>query len=162
MAADVEFFFGGAEAYERDASRTLHLRSVETLFKSRGAKAAMAVALRRLDSLHKLISMDNAPADAALASSFAKYCQGMRRIEDQKFQKHIQAEAVLEEYEPSLPIRQFLLTNLTRKQDSPYLTFRVPLVTLQKPLDVLAGFPFHPDTSRFEKLTLFVRGTKSH
>jgi len=122
----------------------------------------MAVALRRPESLHKLISVDNAPVDAALASSFAKYIQGMRRIEEQRVQKHSQADAILEEYEPNLLIRQFLLTNLTRKEGSACLTFRVPLRTLQKSLDVLAGFPFHPEISRFEKPALFIRGTKSH
>lgn len=67
----------------------------------------------------------------------------------------------------SLPIRQFLLTNLVRSDpdeahERGFQRFRVPLKTLAASLDHMADFPFKdPGEVRFEKPTLFVRGTKS-
>ena len=62
-----------------------------------------------------------------------------------------------------LPVRQFLLTNLVRAPDSQTYQWRIPLSTLAKSLDNMADFPYkNPDDARFEKPTLFVRGTKSH
>ena len=147
---------------------------------ARGAKTAMTVALRARTEIGNLISVDNAPVDAALKSDFAKYCQGMRRIEDSHVQRQSEADEILKEYEEvrlvtnkkgsntksslqSLPIRQFLLTNLYRAPDSDFLTFRIPIRTLAASLDNMAGFPFtDPDEARFEGPALFIRGTKSH
>lgn len=61
----------------------------------------------------------------------------------------------------SLPIRQFLLTNLIRSDDRT-LKFRVPLSVLGDSLDSMADFPFsESDGLKYEGPTLFVRGTKS-
>ena len=65
----------------------------------------------------------------------------------------------------SLPIRQFLLTNLTRASDGPnsYQKFRIPLRTLASALDNMADFPIKdPEEARCNGPSLFVRGTKSH
>lgn len=62
-----------------------------------------------------------------------------------------------------MPVRQFLLTNLTKPKDSDYYVWRIPIKTLGMALDNMADFPFKdPDVARFEKPALFVRGTKSH
>lgn len=62
----------------------------------------------------------------------------------------------------SLPIRQFLLTNLVRSEDQTF-KFRVPLSVLGEALDDMADFPFSDaDGLKYEGPTLFVRGTKSH
>lgn len=128
----------------------------------RGAKTAMVVALRAKSPIANLISVDNAPVDAALKSDFAKYVQAMRSIESAKVQKQSEADAILAEYEPSLPIRQFLLTNLMRGTDGKQ-RFRIPVKYLAASLDNMADFPFKdPDQVRWNGPTLFVRGTKSH
>lgn len=122
----------------------------------------MVVALRNKQPIANLISVDNAPVDAALKSDFAKYVQGMRKIEDSNLTKQSEADALLAEYEPSLPIRQFLLTNLQREKDG-YQRFRIPVNYLAAALDNMADFPFkNPDEARWSGPTLFVRGTKSH
>ena len=60
-------------------------------------------------------------------------------------------------------MRQFLLTNLIRAKDGNYLKWRIPINYLGKALDAMADFPFKdPDTARFGKPALFVRGTRSH
>lgn len=61
----------------------------------------------------------------------------------------------------SLPIRQFLLTNLIRADDKT-LKFRVPLSVLGQSLDAMADFPYRdPGAVSFSGPTLFVRGTRS-
>lgn len=123
----------------------------------------MAVALRNPKSISALIPVDNSPIDAALKSDFGKYMQGMRAIEDAKVLRQSDADAILQKYEQALPIRQFLLTNLTRSPDTKALRFRIPIKTLARSLDQMADFPFRdPEGARYEGPTLFVRGTKSH
>jgi len=128
-----------------------------------GAKAAMTVALRGKYPIGNLIPVDNAPVDAALKSDFAKYVQGMRRIEDARVQKQSEADKILGEYEPALAVRQFLLTNLARSKEDGIQRFRVPVRILANALDNMADFPFKdPDVDRWGGPALFVRGTKSH
>lgn len=121
----------------------------------------MSVSLRRPDLVANLIVVDNAPVSATLHSSFGTYVRAMRQIEESSLTKQSEADAILQQYEPNLGIRQFLLTNLTRTDDSPYIKFRVPVRILGNALDKIADFPFDPEATRFEKPALFVRGTKS-
>ncbi|KAK2811302.1 hypothetical protein FQN50_002178 [Emmonsiellopsis sp. PD_5] len=123
----------------------------------------MTVALRSPDLISSLVSVDNAPISATLGSQFQKYVMGMQQIEAAKVTKQSDADRILQEYEESLPIRQFLLTNLIRSKDDNTLKFRVNLKTLGESLDGMAGFPFKPsDDVKFDRPSLFVRGTRSH
>jgi pimeloyl-ACP methyl ester carboxylesterase len=149
---------------------------ITELSTARGAKVAMTLALRSPTSYSGLVSVDNAPVDAALKSDFGTYVKAMREIEEknnayaasQKPFRQSEADAILQKYEPDLSIRQFLLTNFVRKPPSsdkagPEYYFRIPLQTLAKSLPAIADFPFRdPDETRFEGPTLIVRGTKSH
>lgn len=121
----------------------------------------MAVSLRCPDLVNDLIVVDNAPVPGTLHSSFGIYVRAMRQIEDAHVTRQSEADTILQQYEPNLGIRQFLLTNLTRLPNSPYITSRVPLRILGKALDRIADFPFDPEKTRFEKRALFVRGTRS-
>lgn len=128
----------------------------------RGAKTAMTLALRRPEIVHDIVSVDNAPIDAALLSSFGKYVQGMRKIEEAGVTKQAEADKILQDFEESIVIRQFLLGNLYRPLNEKKQKFKVPLRILGSALDHLGDFPYKdPDEVRFEKAALFVRGTKS-
>lgn len=59
----------------------------------------MTVALRSPALVGSLISIDNAPVDAALKSDFAKYVRGMRQVEEQGVKKQSEADAILKDYE---------------------------------------------------------------
>lgn len=59
----------------------------------------MTLALRSPDTVGALISVDNAPVDAALTSDFPKYIRGMRRIEDAQITKQVEAEEIMKQYE---------------------------------------------------------------
>ncbi|KAI9826849.1 MAG: hypothetical protein M1832_005788 [Thelocarpon impressellum] len=129
----------------------------------RGAKTAMALSLQDPSLISALVSVDNAPLDAALPSSFPAYISGMRTIEASSTTRQRDADAILATHEPSLPIRQFLLTNLHRPSpSSPDLKFRIPIDVLARALDHMADFPFKdPAQVRYDGPTLFVRGTRS-
>ncbi|CDM27474.1 hypothetical protein DTO013E5_2789 [Penicillium roqueforti] len=128
---------------------------------SMGAKVAMAVALRAPEYVSALIPVDNAPVNAALQSDFHKYIRGMQKIEDEKVSTQSDANKILEHYEKSLPIRQFLLTNLIRSEDNT-LKSRVPLSIIGGALNNMADFPFkESDNLHYYGPTLFVRGTRS-
>lgn len=65
----------------------------------RGAKTAMTLALRAPDIVTNVVSVDNAPLDAALLSNFGKYIQGMRKIEDAGVTRQAEADKILQDYE---------------------------------------------------------------
>ena len=152
MAADVEAFLHD------------HNLGPDTVLlgHSMGAKAAMAVALRRPAVVSRIIVVDNAPIETTLASSFGSYVRAMRQIENAHIKKQSDADAILKQYEEDLAVRQFLLTNLIRPKGEEHLKFRIPINILQSALDRIGSFPFHPDKVRCTKPALFVRGTKSH
>ncbi|KAB8067711.1 Alpha/Beta hydrolase protein [Aspergillus leporis] len=128
---------------------------------SMGAKTAMTVALNSPSLISALVPVDNAPVNAPLKGDFGKYVQGMQHIEAQNVAKLSDADKILNDYEESLPIRQFLLTNLVRGEDGT-MKFRVPVSILGEALGEMAKFPYAESGSvTYDGPTLFVRGTKS-
>lgn len=123
----------------------------------------MAMALKYPKMISKIVAVDNAPVDAALLSSFGKYIQGMKKIDQAGVTSLTDADKILQDYEENLTIRQFLLGNLHRpKKEEREQKFKVPLNILGKSLDFLGDFPFkNPDEMRFNRPALFVRGTRS-
>ncbi|KAK1760741.1 Alpha/Beta hydrolase protein [Echria macrotheca] len=130
---------------------------------SMGAKTAMTLALDKPDLVANIVAVDNAPISANLESNFARYIQGMKKVDRSDTTKLSHADEILEEYEESQTIRQFLLGNLHRPEPGAKTqVFRLPLDTLAKALDHLGDFPFkNPNEVRFEKPALFIRGTHS-
>jgi len=59
----------------------------------------MTLALRKPQLIENLVSVDNAPLDAALLSDFAKYIQGMRKIEESEVTRQAEADKILQDYE---------------------------------------------------------------
>lgn len=123
----------------------------------------MTFALKYPDVIQDIVSVDNAPINLALLSSFGKYIQAMKKIEDAGVTRQLEADKILMEYEQSLAIRHFLLGNLYRPKNEKTQKFKVPLKILGSALDNLGDFPFKdPEETRFSKPALFVRGTQSH
>lgn len=65
----------------------------------RGAKTAMAFALKYPSRTQNIVAVDNAPIDAPLLRSFAKYVQGMKKIEQAGVKRLSEADEILQEYE---------------------------------------------------------------
>ncbi|KAH8887464.1 alpha/beta-hydrolase [Thozetella sp. PMI_491] len=152
-------------AMAADVAQFIHqhgLKEATLIGHSMGAKTAMALALSEPDLVANLISVDNAPIDARLESDFSRYIRGMKQIDEAGVKRQAEADKILEPFEKSLTIRQFLLGNLHRPEGSTAQKFRVPLDILAKALDHLGDFPYKdPNAVRFEKPALFIRGTKS-
>jgi pimeloyl-ACP methyl ester carboxylesterase len=136
---------------------------------SMGAKTAMTLALSEPRLVRDLISVDNAPVDAALKSDFATYVRGMREVAERGVGRQSEADEILKPYVDELGVRQFLLTNLVRDDERTArdgkvrMKWRVPIKILADSLGYLGDFPFtDPEKVRFEKPSLFVRGTRSH
>jgi len=123
----------------------------------------MVVALQSPARVGALVSVDNAPVDAVLRGDFAKYVKGMRKILNAGVTRQSEADAILTEFEEALPIRQFLLTNLTKSSEDPKkLVFRIPVPILAASIDKMGDFPFKdPQTHRYNGPAMFIRGTKS-
>lgn len=63
----------------------------------------------------------------------------------------------------SLPIRQFLLTNLVRDSPAHHLRLRIPLEVIASNLENLGDFLSQDaGEAKFEGPALFIRGSKSH
>lgn len=62
----------------------------------------MTLALKEPDLVANLIAVDNAPVDARLESDFARYIQGMKKIDEAGVTRQAQADKILEAYEKVL------------------------------------------------------------
>jgi hypothetical protein len=59
----------------------------------------MTLALKSPNVVSNIVSVDNAPIDAALLSSFAKYVEGMKKIESMGVKSLSEALEILKPYE---------------------------------------------------------------
>ena len=59
----------------------------------------MALALQEPDLVANIISVDNAPVDARLGTDFARYIQGMKKIDEAGVTRQAEADKILEPYE---------------------------------------------------------------
>ncbi|KAG8420408.1 hypothetical protein J3459_011095 [Metarhizium acridum] len=138
------------------------LTDVSIIGHSMGAKTAMTLALRSPEMVSNVVAVDNAPVDVALNGDFAKYIRGMKMIQGAKISRQAEADAILQNFEESVPIRQFLLGNLYRVPGENVQQFRIPLDILGRSLANLGDFPYkNTQERRFKKPALFIRGTKS-
>ncbi|KAG9296937.1 hypothetical protein G9A89_006892 [Geosiphon pyriformis] len=129
---------------------------------SMGGKVAMYMALQHVPYIEKLVVVDNAPLKIRLSTDFAKYIEGMKKIEETKLTKQSIADEILQEFESDISIRQFLLTNLKKDPKSGVYKFRIPLEILGESLEKLGDFPFESAHHTYHKPTLFIAGTRSN
>ncbi|KAI9285170.1 Alpha/Beta hydrolase protein [Umbelopsis sp. AD052] len=128
---------------------------------SMGGKVVMNLCLRRLQPVEKLVVVDMAPAVKRLSSDFASYIEYMDEIQRAKLTKRSEADAILKKVEPDLSIRQFLLTNLKKDEDTGIYKFRIPYKTLGESLDNMTAFMDHK-MEPYDGSTLFIAGGKSN
>ncbi|EAW20380.1 putative alpha/beta hydrolase [Aspergillus fischeri NRRL 181] len=129
---------------------------------SMGAKTALTLALQLPELVSDVVAIDNCPIHLPLVDDFPRYLEGMAKVGDAKVKTHHEAEKILREYEDSLPIRIFLLSNFVKDSDSPYLKCRVPLDILNTALTPLGDFPHKNEAVQFHNPTLFIRALRSH
>ncbi|WRT65498.1 uncharacterized protein IL334_002441 [Kwoniella shivajii] len=137
---------------------------------SMGGKSVMAFALN--DKLNKplrsLISVDMSPAIGKISAEFASYTESMMEIEKSRVKTKHEADQILAKIEPSLPTRQFLLTNTRQTHgEDPHLVFRIPLPLLSSSIPDIGDFPYTPPppisstSPQWNGPTLFLKGSQS-
>ncbi|KAI8843699.1 abhydrolase domain-containing protein [Chytridium lagenaria] len=121
----------------------------------------MHYALLNQERVRRLVVVDIAPSQQRLSSVFGSYVQQMRKVSAANIKTPSEADSILSETIKDKSVRQFLLTNLKETPDGG-LRFRVNLDALGASLDKdIAEFPLITSGIKFEKPTLFVRGTRA-
>ncbi|GMM31151.1 Imo32 protein [Martiniozyma asiatica (nom. inval.)] len=154
MAADVEKFI-----------RDRKIENSIVIGHSMGAKTAMALVLRNKNICKGMVAVDNAPVDFTFGgtgfSKFGKYIKQLKKIESKELKSLKECDEILAEVEDQLPVRQFLMTNLKKKENGKGYYCRVPLDIMGKELDNVSSWPFNYTKSRWNGNSLFIRGTQS-
>lgn len=120
----------------------------------------MTLALRRPEIASKLIVIDMAPIPIKLSGEYQHHVEAMREINRLQLKKQKEADKVLQQYEPDLVVRQFLMTNLKKNlnKDGVY-EFRIPYDTLGRSIDQLGDFfQSQPPLETYQGSTLFITG----
>lgn len=131
---------------------------------SMGAKAAMAVSLRRGDLVEILVSVDNAPVNLQPSSLFPKYVNILERIVSNKeIKTSKEADQYFAKFEKDQVVRQFLLQNIKKNKETGELESRIPLETLKNALvkGNIAAWEYDSNFNRYMGPSLFIRGTVS-
>lgn len=157
LAADIERFIEDADFVEKPI----------LVGHSMGAKAVMAVALRRPELPKMIVSVDNAPVDLTgrSGSKFSKYVNQLRlALEKYKYTNIKDVDAQLAKVEDSKEVRQFLLTNVNRGKKDEQITSKIPLDIVGNAIvsGNIASWPYDPNLCRWSRgPALFIRGTES-
>lgn len=127
-----------------------------------GGKIAMLLALHNPPWLKKTIIVDMSPVNQSTATSlFAGYVDAMKKAGIPALDKKI-VDDYLKDHIPDVAVRQFLLTNLKKRDLDSKLEWRINVNTIGEYLDHLWTFPIKDPRSRSFKDILFIKGAKSN
>ncbi|KAJ2798112.1 hypothetical protein H4R20_004939, partial [Coemansia guatemalensis] len=131
---------------------------------SMGGKVVMQTALEKPDLVSQLIVDDMVPVKFGLAHDFAAYVKKLLEIERCNIVSQKEADRLLSQTEPDLSIRQFLLTNMKKTQntqDGSKGTYksRIPLQLLGDNLGNVMDWVDSDKT--YNGPTLFIGGERS-
>lgn len=134
------------------------LESSHFLGHSMGGKLAMKIACERPERLRSLIVVDIAPK--TYPSSHDSEYEAMRQIDLTALPSRTSADRFLLEAVPDWGKRQFLLTNLAKREDGGGFRWIVNLDALEENQREIEGSPIGAD-HRFEGPALFIVGGRS-
>lgn len=134
----------------------LDVESAHVLGHSMGGKAAMHLALAHPDRVDRLIVADIAPK--AYEPGHLHIFEALSSIDPGQYDDRSAIDAALAEHLSSIPVRQFLLKNLTRDGDA--YAWKMNLDGIRAAYNNVIGAIDSEQT--FEKPTLFVGGSDSH
>ncbi|CCD24711.1 Imo32p NDAI_0D03970 [Naumovozyma dairenensis CBS 421] len=136
---------------------------------SMGAKVGMSIVLRKPSISSMLVNIENAPVSKVPEDTFPRYIRQLLRICNNPDIKTMDdVDEKLKEVEQTASVRQFLMTNLTRKKNletSEYaIKSRIPLDILNDSVikGNISGWEFDPNFHQWKGPTLFIRGTESN
>jgi pimeloyl-ACP methyl ester carboxylesterase len=133
-----------------------HIDSPVIIGHSMGGKAAMNFALTHPDKLDKLIVVDIAPK--AYDVRHDHIVEGLKAVPIDSVQSRQEANDALAPHISSEAVRQFLLKNLMRKPEGGF-GWRINLPVIDQSLEMISGGLVNE--GMFEKMTMFIRGSKS-
>ncbi len=124
---------------------------------SMGGKTAMNLAVKRPDSIDKLIVVDIVPKSYPVHHDHI--LDGLEAIDLNKLSSRTEADQILSKFIPEPDVRQFLLKNLSRKTDGGF-EWKINLKAIDNHIEEIGeGMQY---TGKFEKPTLFIKGAKSN
>ncbi len=132
------------------------LEDVNLLGHSMGGKVAMVVAQKRPELLKSLLVADIAPK--SYKPHHQEILAGLNALKPNQISSRSEAEEELKKQIPDFGTRQFLLKNLSRKEDNTFeWKFNLPVIT-EKILEI----GFATDSSQSKVPALFYRGENSN
>ncbi|MCC5811650.1 MAG: alpha/beta fold hydrolase [Ectothiorhodospiraceae bacterium] len=135
----------------------LELEQADVLGHSMGGKVAMTLALQHPERIRRLVVADVSPVTYPNSGEHERLLGALQRMNLQQLGSRRGADHDLESEIPSAGIRQFLLTNL-EKRDGAW-QWRIPLDILSRGLETIRGFPDLPGS--FAGPALFLYGENS-
>lgn len=133
-----------------------NIQNATILGHSMGGKVAMLLACSQPDLVNKLIVADIGPK--FYPQHHQDILAGLNAVDFSTQPSRVAVEAILETYIPDFGTRQFLMKSLYWQQPG-QLAFRFNLAAFNANLEAV-GVPL-PESARFEKPTLFLRGGNS-
>ncbi len=123
---------------------------------SMGGKATMHLALHQPSLVAGIVVVDIAPV--AYGHTHDGFIAAMKAIDTSSLASRSEADGLLADTIPELPVRQFLLQNLVTADEG--YNWRINLNVLDKSMDDLTGFVVNPH-SQYVGPTLFLYGAQS-
>ncbi|WP_020595448.1 alpha/beta fold hydrolase [Spirosoma panaciterrae] len=123
---------------------------------SMGGKAVMQYAMLYPGTYQKLVVVDIAPKFYPV--HHAELIRGLKAINLTSIKGRTEADAVLQAYEPSLTVRQFLLKNLYRNEQGGF-DWRINIPVIERELHGIGEELTNPRI--ITEPTLFIRGSES-
>ncbi len=123
---------------------------------SMGGKAAMTLALRRPDAVHRLLVADTPPAPTPHGN--ARMARQLLRMRFPGALNRSGADALLAGIIPNLDVRNLMLQNI-RLGEQP--GWQIGLAEITAAMVDIEGWPQFPDSSSYDGPTLFLAGGRS-
>lgn len=150
----------GYEALAADVAAFIHrhaLAPCTVIGHSMGGKTAMTLALKHAELVERLVVVDIAPASNS--SSLHDFIKAMMAVPLAASQSRKDVEAHLAPVIKDVGVRQFLLQNLVRADDT--FAWRLNLSALDAHMNTIHGFPTFAPGHSYKGPTTFITGANS-
>ncbi|PYI27173.1 alpha/beta-hydrolase [Aspergillus indologenus CBS 114.80] len=139
------------------------LKNVSLIGNQMGAKTAMTLALYDSNLVTNIVSIDNSPVWKPLPPVYLQWLHAYRQILKMRITELREARRVMYYWNRNAGMRPWLMRNLEKHDDHPYVRPRIPQNILWEARDAMGEFPFREDdANRFNGPALFLRSRDSY
>ncbi|RAK73072.1 alpha/beta fold hydrolase [Aspergillus fijiensis CBS 313.89] len=140
-----------------------NLKNVSLVGNQMGAKTAMTLALYDPKLVTNIVSIDNSPVWKPLPPIYLQWLHAYRQILKMRITELREARRVMYYWNRKAGMRPWLLRNLEKHDDHPYVRPRIPQNILWEAREAMGEFPFREDdANRFSGPALFLRSRDSY